>query len=250
MAPNHLSLFILSHVKFLPEISNLNNNNRTTESALIVYQPPPTEPEIIFSDDSLLLVDKPAELLSVPGRRPEHQDCLIARIQQKHPEALIVHRLDMSTSGLMILARGSRVQRQLNSQFEQRLVQKTYLAVVNGRVKQEQGLIDLPLIRDWPNRPRQIVDHATGKAALTYYRVLAYDAETDRSRIELKPVTGRTHQLRVHMQSLGHPILGDDLYANELIQLKANRLMLHASALEFSHPATGEVLIFSHHAPF
>lgn len=218
---------------------------------MIDYQPPPqTETYIVHSEDDLFVVNKPAELLSVPGRLAEHQDCLISRIQQTHPEALIVHRLDMSTSGLMVIARNSASQRHLNLQFEQRQVKKTYLAVVNGRVEQGAGQIDLPLSRDWPNRPRQMVDPPSGKTAQTDYRVLNYDATTDSSRVELKPTTGRTHQLRVHMQALGHPILGDDLYADEFALHKADRLLLHASELEFIHPATGKTLSFSLEAPF
>lgn len=217
---------------------------------MIDYRPPKTKPEVIYTDDTILVVDKPAELLSVPGRRPEHQDCLISRLKQQYPEALIVHRLDMSTSGLMILARHDDAHRKLNRQFEQRLVGKTYLAVVSGKLDANRGRIELPLICDWPNRPRQIVDHSAGKYSQTDYRVLSYDSAADTSRIELTPLTGRTHQLRVHMQALGHPILGDDLYADEATQKKANRLLLHAGSLEIVHPTTLETMIFSKEAPF
>lgn len=214
------------------------------------YRPPQTELHIIYQDDALLVVDKPAELLSVPGRRPEHKDCLIGRVQKRFPEALTVHRLDMSTSGLMVLARNEAAHRWLSLQFEKRLVKKSYLSEVAGKLAQPEGHIDLPLICDWPNRPRQIVDPENGKPAQTCYRLLSYNAAYDCSRVELKPLTGRTHQLRVHMQALGHPILGDDLYADEVIMAKADRLLLHASELEFSHPTTGKTVIFHQDAPF
>ena len=214
------------------------------------YQPPLVDPHFIHIDSDLLVVDKPAELLSVPGRRLEHQDCLITRVQKNYPEALIVHRLDMSTSGLMVLARNPDIHRQLNHLFEQRLVEKTYIAVVNGQLKQPEGRIDLPIIRDWPNRPRQKVDRERGKAARTDFRVLSYDPTTDSSRIELQPYTGRTHQLRLHMQALGHPILGDDLYAGGTAFNKADRLLLHASKLVFNHPTSSKVINFTLEAPF
>lgn len=218
---------------------------------MYVYQPPPhTALDIIHCDDDILVISKPAELLSVPGRGEDCQDCMISRVQQDYPDALIVHRLDMSTSGLMVMARNKEAHRHLSRQFEQRQVQKTYLAVVSGSVDPRDGQIDMPLICDWPNRPRQIVDHALGKAAQTAYRVLCYNSEEDTTRIELKPVTGRTHQLRVHMQALGHPILGDDLYADEMALNQAERLLLHASSLAFAHPATLEEMISNKDAPF
>jgi tRNA pseudouridine32 synthase/23S rRNA pseudouridine746 synthase len=217
---------------------------------LIDYRPPQSNTEIIHIDEDLLIVNKPAGLLTVPGRRPEHQDCLILRIQKSYPEALVVHRLDMSTSGLLIMARSSEVHRRLNRQFEQRQVKKNYLAVVTGQLEQLTGKIDLPLICDWPNRPRQIVDLAQGKPAVTWYRVLSYDNATETSRIELTPLTGRTHQLRVHLQALGHPILGDDLYAEKATLEKADRLLLHARSLEFVHPTSHEAVHFTKEAPF
>lgn len=218
---------------------------------MIDYQPPPhTQLNILHQDDAILVVVKPAELLSVPGRAPEHQDCLASRVQSEFPGALIVHRLDMSTSGLMVFARTAESHRHLNRQFEQRSVGKTYCAIVSGRMEQQEETIDLPLIRDWPNRPRQIVDHENGKQAQTRYRVLSYDTTDDTSRVELYPLTGRTHQLRVHMKALGHPILGDDLYADEITFNKADRLLLHASALSFTHPLSLKTLTFEHSAPF
>lgn len=217
---------------------------------MIDYHPPTVKPQIIYSDADLLVVDKPAELLSVPGRRPEHQDSLLTRLQQQHPEVLIVHRLDMSTSGLLVLARNRETHRELSRKFEQRQVKKAYLAVVDGEVKPPTGNIDLPLICDWPNRPRQMVDHSQGKPAHTEYHVQSYDPESNSCRVELLPTTGRTHQLRVHMLALGHPILGDDLYGDSTTLGKADRLLLHASSLEFCHPTTGKLLNFTSEAPF
>jgi len=217
---------------------------------VINYRPPTENLQILYSDDDLLVVDKPAELLAVPGRRPEHKDSLLTRLQQTHPEVLIVHRLDMSTSGLLILAKNPASHRHLSRQFEQRQVKKHYMAVIDGKPEQQTGQIDLPLICDWPNRPRQMVDHNQGKPAHTAYRVRSYDPANDSSRVELIPTTGRTHQLRVHMLALGHPILGDDLYGNATTLNKAERLLLHASGLEFSHPTTGKQLKFTSDPPF
>ena len=205
---------------------------------------------IIHKDDNILVVDKPADLLSVPGRRPEHQDCLLYRLHKKYPEALIVHRLDMSTSGLMILARNAAMQRNLSRQFEMRQAKKTYFAVVSGKLEPDVGEIDLPLICDWPNRPPQIVDQSLGKPAKTQYQSFSYDVQNDCSRVELRPITGRTHQLRVHMQALGHPILGDDLYADQVTLSRSDRLLLHASGLKFLHPAANETYKFTLDAPF
>jgi tRNA pseudouridine32 synthase/23S rRNA pseudouridine746 synthase len=187
------------------------------------------------ADDHLLIVEKPAGLLSVPGRSPELADCLIARVQIEYPDALTVHRLDQVTSGLAVVARGAAMQRALSMAFERRQVTKGYEALVEGVVADDVGEIDLPLIRDWPNRPRQIVDHDTGKPSLTRWRVLARDASTSRTRLALEPVTGRSHQLRVHLASIGHPIVGDDFYG----AAPAGRVCLHASRLGFAHPATG-----------
>lgn len=218
---------------------------------MLIYQPPPaTTLDIIYQDSSILVLNKPAGLLSVPGRAPEHKDCLITRVQQEYPEALIVHRLDMSTSGLLVMALNPAVHRDMNRQFAQRQVQKSYVAVVKGQVESPEGRIELPLICDWPNRPRQIVDHTNGKPSCTEFRVLSLDVINNTTRIELKPITGRTHQLRVHMQALGHPILGDDLYADDVALQQADRLLLHASSLAFTHPETLEPMLFTLDAPF
>ncbi|HVZ29742.1 MAG TPA: RluA family pseudouridine synthase [Asticcacaulis sp.] len=203
---------------------------------------------ILYADDHMLVADKPAGLLSVPGRGEANQDCLIRRVQADYPDALIVHRLDMATSGLLVLARGPEAHRALSRAFADRQVAKTYVAVVAGEVAADEGEIDLPLITDWPNRPRQMVDHTTGKPSLTRYRVLARGEGT--SRVELQPVTGRSHQLRVHMLSLGHPILGDVFYASPDIAAASPRLLLHAERLEIPHPETGETMRFHAPAPF
>ena len=217
---------------------------------MITYLPPPAGPSpVIFADDSLLVADKPSGLLSVPGRGPDRADCLVSRVQTEYPEALAVHRLDMSTSGLLILGRGEEMHRRLSKLFRERQVDKRYIAVVAGLVADDAGEIDLPLIVDWPNRPRQMVDFTIGKPSLTRYRVLQRDADTHTTRVELEPWTGRSHQLRVHMASLGHPILGDDLYGGPAEKLAA-RLLLHAVTLAFPHPATGETVQFHSAAPF
>lgn len=205
---------------------------------------------IVHADAQLLVIDKPAGLLAVPGRGEAKRDCLAARVQARFTDALVVHRLDQATSGLMVFARGSPAQRLLSAAFERRTVRKHYVAVVAGCLPAAAGSIDLPLAADWPNRPRQQVDHAQGKPSLTHWRVLDVDAENDRSRLELEPLTGRSHQLRVHLSAIGHPILGDALYAPPAVQAWASRLLLHASALAFEHPATGEPLRFVSPPPF
>ncbi|MBN9422152.1 MAG: RNA pseudouridine synthase [Candidatus Accumulibacter sp. 66-26] len=215
------------------------------------YVAPPDEGlEYLHADAALLVVDKPSGLLSVPGRGPGKDDCLVARVQADYPDALTVHRLDMETSGLMVLARGKEMHRRLSILFQERQVEKRYVAVVDGRLAPERGEIDLPLITDWPNRPLQKVDFAIGKPSLTRYRVLAHDAADDTTRVELTPETGRSHQLRVHLMSLGHAILGDSLYAGPAARAKAARLLLHADALAFAHPESGRPLSFERAAPF
>ena len=216
-----------------------------------VYQPPADIGlEVLFADEHLLLVNKPSGLLSVPGRGEHKQDCLITRVQQIYPDALIVHRLDMETSGLLVLARSKEMHRQLSALFQQRAVQKQYVAVVDGVLQTSSGEVDLPLICDWPNRPRQKVDHILGKPSRTLFTVLGPGIDAQSTRVELVPETGRSHQLRVHMQSLGHPILGDPLYADASAQARSERLLLHARALAFVHPTTGEPLSIVCEAPF
>ena len=215
------------------------------------YTPPPdTGLQLYYQDDYLLVVDKPAGLLSVPGRGEVRQDCLSLRVQQRFPDALVVHRLDMATSGLLLMARGLAMQRQLSAGFAGRDVQKTYQALVAGRLQPAQGDIQLPLMADWLQRPRQKVDLQDGKPSHTTYQLLAYDAAADVSRVSLTPHTGRTHQLRVHMQALGHPMLGDTLYAPPAVQQAAPRLCLHACALQLRHPHSGALLQLHSPVPF
>lgn len=212
-------------------------------NSMTTYSPPPeTDLLIHYQDDDLLVVEKPSGLLSVPGRGEEKQDCLQSRLQKQFPEVLTVHRLDMETSGLMIYALSAEIHRELSKQFQARSIKKTYRAVVTGIPEQNEGRIELPLITDWPNRPRQMVDMEKGKPSLTHWKIVASGNES--SLIDLFPITGRSHQLRVHMKEIGHPILGDSLYAPEVIKQKAPRLMLHASELYFSHPRSKKELSF------
>ena len=208
---------------------------------------------MVYADDTLLVVDKPSGLLAVPGRGADKQDCLAARVQVRYPDALVVHRLDMATSGLMVMARGPAAQRALSKAFAAREVTKRYIALVAGRLEAPAdgwGTIDLPIIVDWPNRPLRIVDHQSGKPSLTRWRVLGHDETGLNTRVELEPVTGRSHQLRVHLRELGHPILGDALYAPPSVQALSGRLLLHAGSLAFTHPLTGEALTFVCPVPF
>ncbi len=214
------------------------------------YIPPPdTGLAILYVDEYLLVVDKPAGLLSVPGRGEGKEDCLASRVEAIFADALIVHRLDMDTSGLLLMARGKEMQGALSRLFRERLVDKRYVAVVDGLLARDAGEVDLPLICDWPNRPRQKVDFDIGKRSLTKFALLDRDTSIGRSRVALEPVTGRSHQLRVHMATLGHPILGDDLYGGEAYG-KADRLLLHAMDLAFEHPVSGARLEFHCDAPF
>lgn len=204
----------------------------------------------VHVDAVCIVVDKPSGVLSVPGRGAHLRDCMAARVQARWADALVVHRLDMATSGLLLFARGPLAQRRLSEGFAAREVHKRYLAVVHGAMAQAEGDIDLPLLTDWPNRPLQRVDFERGKPSNTHYRVLGRDARQNTSRVELTPVTGRSHQLRVHLQALGHPILGDALYAPPEVRAQAPRLLLHADALGFAHPVTGDRLRFEVPAPF
>lgn len=202
----------------------------------------------LFEDEALLAFDKPAGLLAVPGRGADKQDCLWHRVRERWPDALVVHRLDMATSGLMLFARGEEMQRRLSRAFASRQVDKRYLALVAGRMPAAQGRIELPLAADWPQRPRQQVDRVHGKASVTVWQALAFDEQRQVSRLMLQPLTGRTHQLRVHLAAIGHPILGDALYAPSA--LHGGRLMLHARALQFTHPLDGRTLQLHCPPPF
>lgn len=208
----------------------------------------------MHADAEVLVLDKPAGLLCVPGRGPDKQDCLSRRAQQQWPEALIVHRLDQATSGLVLMARSPEAQRRLSRAFELRQVHKRYQAIVAGRMEAlpdgAWGSIDLPIAADWERRPLRVIDANAGKASLTHWRVLAHDAAADTSRIALEPVTGRTHQLRVHLAAVGHAILGDALYADPAVCARSPRLLLHATWLAFEHPATGQWMEFASPAPF
>lgn len=204
---------------------------------------------LLFSDEYLLVLNKPAGLLAVPGRT--EPDCLAARAQQRFPDALTVHRLDMATSGLIAMGRGADAQRALSMAFAERRVHKRYVAVVAGHLPPPPdgvGEVNLPLRCDWPNRPRQMVDPVQGKPSLTRWRVLGHEA--DATRVELEPVTGRSHQLRVHMAALGHPIVGDELYAPADVLARSPRLLLHAAELALPHPRDGTVMRFECPAPF
>ena len=211
---------------------------------------PPHKPfvSVVHLDNHLIALSKPAGLLTVPGKLAEHADCLEARAQALWPEARIVHRLDMATSGLVLMARGPAVLRHLGKQFEKRQVKKKYIADVWGTVTDDEGVIDLPLATDWPNRPRQMVDHARGRQAITRWQVLI--REEGWTRLTLYPETGRSHQLRVHMKELGHPILGDEFYADGQALTCRKRLHLHAQRLSLHHPADGQRVAFSDEAPF
>lgn len=200
---------------------------------------------MVWQDDSLLVVNKPAGLLAVVGRGVDKQDCLATRVQAEFADALVVHRLDMATSGLLLFARGAVMQRQLSRLFQERAIEKRYVAHVAGYLA-DSGEISLPLQADWLHRPKQKVDEEQGKPALTQYRRLDYDPTTNTSRVQLTPITGRTHQLRVHLAAIGHPILGDLLYDGR----PAPRLHLHAERLQFTHPLTGAQLDLQCGAPF
>jgi len=193
---------------------------------------------LLHADGDLVAVDKPAGMLSVPGRGADKADCAASRVQHAFPDALIVHRLDMGTSGILVFGRGAAAQRALSTAFAERKVDKRYVAVVAGHMANDQGTVDLPLVCDWPNRPRQMVSHERGKASLTRWRVLARSpGEPATTRVELEPLTGRSHQLRVHLQAVGHPILGDELYAPPGVLALAPRLLLHAERLTLPHPS-------------
>lgn len=212
---------------------------------------PPTEPwlHILYQDNHIMVVNKPSGLLSVPGRLPEHQDSVMLRILRDYPGAQSVHRLDMATSGIIVVALTKAAERELKRQFREREPKKTYIARIWGHPEKDEGLVDLPLICDWPNRPKQKVCFETGKAAQTEWRVLEYCDDLS-CRVELKPVTGRSHQLRVHMLALGHPILGDGFYAHPEAKALADRLLLHAESLTITHPHYGTSMTFRQPADF
>ncbi len=203
---------------------------------------------VVHSDSCLIVVDKPSGLLCQPGRGPDKQDCLLSRLSQQWPAALIVHRLDRDTSGLMVLALDAQTHRQLSRQFELRVVQKEYVAFAYGQVEGDAGQIDLPLRKDLDHSPRHIVDQVLGKSATTLWTVLERFA--DRTRLLLTPLTGRSHQLRIHLAHIGHPILGDPLYAHSAALAMASRLQLHATQLSLTHPAADRLVTWTSSCPF
>ena len=207
----------------------------------------PAGVSLLYADAALLVLDKPPGLLSVPGRGADRQDCLSARVQRLYPDALVVHRLDMATSGLMLLARGAVAQRTLSAAFAARSISKRYVAVVDGHLladAEDWACIALPIAVDWPRRPLRVVDAVRGKPSVTRWRVLSHDPARASTRLELEPLTGRSHQLRVHLQALGHPILGDTLYGCDRTQALSERLLLHASTIELEHPISRQSMRF------
>jgi len=212
---------------------------------------PPQSPwlHILYQDQHIIVVNKPSGLLSVPGRLAGHKDSVMTRIQRDFPTAESVHRLDMATSGVMVAALTKAAERELKRQFREREPEKTYVARVWGQPDKEKGIIDLPLICDWPNRPKQKVCFESGKAAQTEYEVLEYEAGNS-ARVQLTPITGRSHQLRVHLLALGHPILGDNFYAHEQARVMAPRLLLHAQRLTITHPQYQTPMTFRQPADF
>lgn len=219
-----------------------------------VYAPPPAGAlPVLYEDDFLLALNKPEGLLSVPGRLAEHHDSLFTRVQALHPSAMVVHRLDLATSGVIVMAKTIEANRALSRQFQQRMVSKTYDAIIEGVPDEQSGRVDLPLICDWPNRPRQIVDHQTGKSSQTDWTALRAQSVRGQAgtRVCLRPLTGRSHQLRVHMAEIGHPIFGDRFYASDAGAGASDRLLLHARSLTLFHPEnSAQVLSFEAPCPF
>jgi tRNA pseudouridine32 synthase/23S rRNA pseudouridine746 synthase len=215
-----------------------------------VYNPP-TAPylDILYQDDDIVVLNKPAGLLSVPGRENKHKDSLALRILRVWPNACVVHRLDLATSGIIVLAMRKSAQSHIGRQFQQKKISKTYFARVEGVILEDEGLIDLPIRCDWENRPRQIVDFEQGKSSQTKWKVIQREDQT--TLVELTPITGRTHQLRVHLQQIGHPILGDDFYATALGKKRSpQRLALHAGHLTLTHPSKETLMTFNCAVPF
>jgi len=202
----------------------------------LTYNPPPhNKLDILYQDKDLIALNKPSGLLSVPGRGNDKQDCMLSRLQLEQPHALVIHRLDMATSGLLLFALSKEMQRRMSMMFEKKQIYKQYIAKVHGVLRENKGMIDQPLITDWKNRPKQKIDYNIGKPSQTKYTLLTID-EKNNSIVKLEPTTGRSHQLRVHMSSLGHPILGDELYGTRQTRNASQRLLLHAEKISFKHP--------------
>lgn len=214
-----------------------------------IYCPPQDDLFVVYEDDDLIVIDKPAGLLSVMGRLPEHHDSAYLRILARYPLAKVTHRLDMATSGILLFAKHREAEVAVSRMFQARTVEKHYVACVQGRLL-GQGQVDVPLIADWDNRPQQKVDFEHGKSALTLYQAEHYCADEDVTRVLLKPITGRSHQLRVHMQHLGHPIMGDRIYHPQGLETRFQRMALHACDLIFTHPLTGQALHLQSEVPF
>lgn len=214
-----------------------------------IYTPPQQPLQIVYEDDDFIVIDKPSGLLSVMGRLPEHQDSAYLRILQDFPQAKVVHRLDMATSGILLFAKHRDAEVMMSKLFQARQVDKYYTALVQGQLL-GQGSVDVPLIADWENRPRQKVDFQVGKSALTHYETITYDSEQDATRVKLIPITGRSHQLRVHMAHIGHPIMGDKLYHPQPQCYALGRLALHATVLSFIHPRQQQQLNIISDVPF
>ncbi|HEC04772.1 MAG TPA: RNA pseudouridine synthase [Thiothrix sp.] len=207
-----------------------------------IVPPCDKEIEILYQDDDLLLINKPDGLLSVPGRHPLNRDSVNGRLLELFPEMGMAHRLDLDTSGMMIVPLNKPTLASINKQFQDRKIHKTYTAVLFGIVKEDEGKVDLPLIFDWPNRPMQKVCQCSGKGALTLYKVLSRDEKANTTRVLFTPITGRSHQLRIHSREMGHPIIGCDMYASREAYEMGDRLMLHATEISFTHPTTGETM--------
>jgi tRNA pseudouridine32 synthase/23S rRNA pseudouridine746 synthase len=232
---------------------NLSDSHACEQESLEPYHviPPCHEPVVeIYRDDVLLIVEKPAFLLSVPGRGPEKRDSVLTRLEDENDEVYLLHRLDLDTSGLMVFARTRLAQKRIARAFQKRAVKKRYEAIVAGLMDSESGRIDLPIAPDWKSRPRNKISHETGKPALTHWQVLSENRQQKTSHLALMPETGRTHQLRLHLQAIGHPILGCDLYAPPDVEALSPRLLLHACELAFHHPITDEWVTFHSSAPF
>ncbi len=216
------------------------------------YNPPPMELKVLYEDERLLALSKPSGLLSVPGIGADRADCLAKRIAEKYPEALVIHRLDMDTSGVFLMARDKKAQGNIGKQFEQRRVSKTYIADIWGVPEENSGLIDLPLRCDWENRPLHMVCHEHGKPAQTKWEVIETREIAGKpcAHLRLEPITGRTHQLRVHLKAIGFPIVGDAFYAPDDAYEASNRMHLHAHTLTFHHPDTGHKMTIEDEIPF
>ncbi|GAB00164.1 MULTISPECIES: pseudouridine synthase [Acinetobacter] len=214
-----------------------------------IYMPPQEPLEILYEDDDLVVVNKPAGLLSVMGRLPEHQDSAYLRVLEKYPAAKVTHRLDMATSGLLMFAKHREAEVAVSKMFQARTVKKYYVALVQGQI-QAEGSVEVPLITDWENRPRQMVHFELGKSAKTLFQLMDYDAAKDQSRVRLEPVTGRSHQLRVHMMHIGHSIMGDKLYHPEPTKFHLKRMALHAAYLAFQHPLNMQAIEIRSDVPF